>query len=123
MLPKHDLRPCACGAEIRWTITTAGRKLAVDAKPHPLGNVACHRDHMGTWRSRVPNAELPLANFEKLFMPHAATCTSPPPAKKPRARAARDLRMGPGAQVELDLGLGLPEGVSSLAAYRRRRSP
>jgi hypothetical protein len=65
----------ACGAEIRWTITEARKRLAVDVKPDPEeGNTAVSRDGRGTWLSRRPTADLPLAPYEKLHKPHVATC-------------------------------------------------
>lgn len=64
----------ACGAQIRWTITEARKRLAVDAAPDPDGNTAVSRDGRGTWLSRRPTEELPLAPFEKLHKPHVATC-------------------------------------------------
>ncbi|MBC9729905.1 hypothetical protein [Streptomyces sp. TRM68367] len=65
----------ACGAPIRWTITEARKRLAVDVEPHPDGNTAVSRDGRGTWLSRRPTQELPLAPWEKLHKPHVATCT------------------------------------------------
>ncbi|MGX1513958.1 hypothetical protein [Streptomyces collinus] len=64
----------ACGAPIRWTVTEARKRLAVDIAPHPAGNTAVSRDGRGTWLSRRPTEELPLAPFEKLHRPHVATC-------------------------------------------------
>lgn len=64
----------ACGAPIWWTVTEARKRLAVDAAPHPDGNTAVSRDGRGTWLSRRPTEELPLAPFEKLHMPHVVTC-------------------------------------------------
>ncbi|MGW3971130.1 hypothetical protein ACWEFD_17760 [Streptomyces ardesiacus] len=63
-----------CGASIRWTVTEARKRLAVDAAPHPAGNTAVSRDGRGTYLSRRPTEELPLAPYEKLHMPHVATC-------------------------------------------------
>jgi len=64
----------ACGAAIRWTITEAGKRLAVDVAPHPEGNTAVARDGRGTWLSRRPTDELPLTGWERLHRPHVATC-------------------------------------------------
>lgn len=64
----------ACGAPIRWTVTEGRKRLAVDAEPNPAGNTAVSRDGRGTWLSRRPTEELPLAPYEKLHMPHPATC-------------------------------------------------
>ncbi|MFF4900527.1 hypothetical protein [Streptomyces sp. NPDC001068] len=72
-MPRPSFCP-ACGAPIRWTITEARKRLAVDAAPHPEGNSAVSRDGRGTWLSRRPTEDLPLAPYEKLHMPHVATC-------------------------------------------------
>ncbi|WP_329492438.1 hypothetical protein OG618_37325 (plasmid) [Kitasatospora sp. NBC_01246] len=92
-----------CLATVRRTITRAGVLQLVDTDPHEGGNVVAYCDGTGTWRSRVPTAELPQAPHERRFMPHAATCaaTARPPAPAPEQ--AR-----------------LPEGVASLDAHRRR---
>ncbi|MFJ1528213.1 hypothetical protein ACIOFV_07255 [Streptomyces mirabilis] len=72
-MPQRSYCP-TCGAEIRWTVTEARKRLAVDAEPHPDGNTAVSRDGRGTWLSRRPTEELPLAGYEKLHKPHPATC-------------------------------------------------
>ncbi|MFF2619363.1 hypothetical protein [Kitasatospora sp. NPDC058046] len=59
---------------MHWTITAAGARLAVDANPSALGNTAVYRDGTGTIRSRRPSADLPLLPYERLHLPHAATC-------------------------------------------------
>lgn len=63
-----------CGAAIRWTITEGRKRLAVDAEPHSDGNTAVSRDGRGTWLSRRPTEELPVAPYERLHKPHVATC-------------------------------------------------
>ncbi|MFE7928360.1 hypothetical protein ACFU6S_06400 [Streptomyces sp. NPDC057456] len=68
-----------CGAAIRWTITEAGKRQAVNAVPDPQGTRAVARDGRGTWLSRTPTDELPLCGWERLHMPHAATCQPPEP--------------------------------------------
>ncbi|MGO4421720.1 hypothetical protein AB4Z54_24200 [Streptomyces sp. MCAF7] len=85
-----------CGRDLLWTVTEAGKRLAVDPEPNPVGNAAVYRDGTGTWRSRRPSAELPLAGWERLHMPHVATC----PAQRPAPE--------------------LPPDVVELAAHRRR---
>lgn len=99
---------CAgCRREVLWTVTDAGKRQAVDPEPHTNGNCAVYRDGTGTYRSRRPSEELPLMGWERLHMPHVATC----PAQRRAAAPAR-----PGT---------LPPGVSDLAAYRlkgRRQS-
>ncbi|WP_381792856.1 hypothetical protein [Streptomyces niveus] len=99
---------CAvCRREMLWTVTDAGRRLAVDPEPHMDGNTAVYRDGIGTWRSRRPTDELPIMGWERLHKPHVATCTG---RRRPPAPAR------PGT---------LPPGVSDLSAYRlkgRRQS-
>lgn len=90
-----------CGHPVRWTITQAGKRLAIDPEPTEEGNTAVYRDGTGTWRSRRPNEELPAQPWERICMPHVATCT-------PEA-------------VQLQLDLKLPEGVADFTAYRRKR--
>ncbi|GHA28889.1 hypothetical protein GCM10010372_30960 [Streptomyces tauricus] len=92
--------PCRdCRRPILWTITEAGRRLAVDPDPDPAGNAACWRDGTGAWRSRRPSADLPLCGWERLHMPHIATCPD---------------------RIEQ---LALPIGVASLDARRRKKRP
>jgi hypothetical protein len=86
-----------CARPIRWTRTEAGRLLAVDPEPDPAGNTAVWRDGTGAVRSRRPTDELPLCGWERLHMPHAASC--------------------PAAQTALPL----PPGVTRLADHRRNR--
>ncbi len=80
MLSDHDVVGCtSCGQRIRWTVTAAGRRQAVNAAPNPLGNLAIYRDSVGTLRSRGLNSERPnVESYEWQGMPHAATCTAPP---------------------------------------------
>lgn len=95
---------CAdCRRPVLWTITEAGRRLAVDPVPDPAGNSAVRRDGTGTYLSRRPSEELPIMGWERLHTPHVATCGGRPTAP---ARPA-----APGS---------LPPGVSDLAAYRLR---
>ncbi|WP_228976722.1 hypothetical protein [Streptomyces sp. DH12] len=84
-----------CGHEVLWTVTAAGKRLAVDPTPDPSGNTAVVRDGLGAYRSRRPTDELPPMGYERLHVPHIATCQGrrPTPAE-------------------------LPPGVTDLAAYR-----
>jgi hypothetical protein len=100
-LPRAGLSWCnQCGKPIRWSITAAGMRQALNPEEDPEGNTVAYRDAVGTWRSRVPTAELPKAPHEKWFMPHAATCLQAPRNVAPHR---------------------LPEGVASLAAHRRAK--
>ncbi|WKV74247.1 hypothetical protein AW27_026470 [Streptomyces sp. PCS3-D2] len=83
----YDVTACnRCGQPIRWTITAAGRRQAVNAEPNPLGNLAAYRDGVGTLRSRGLTADRPdVETYERRYMPHAATCTAPRPGRSGRA--------------------------------------
>ncbi|MEU0950661.1 hypothetical protein ABZ379_49860 [Streptomyces canus] len=84
----------ACGAEIRWTVTEARKRLAVDVKPDPKeGNTAVSRDGRGTWLSRRPTEELPLAPYEKLHKPHVATCSARQAVEEPLTRCLGVIRL------------------------------
>lgn len=73
-----------CHAPIRWTVTATGNRLAVNADPDPAGNQAVHTDGVGRVRSRAITTDRPtLEGAEWQAMPHAATCTAPPP-RRPR---------------------------------------
>lgn len=84
MIPsKRELTPCNhCGRAVLWTITQAGQRMAVNAKPDDLGNQACYRIGPRAWRSRSLDAAgaLPPAAWEHRYLPHVATC-------KPRTKA------------------------------------
>jgi hypothetical protein len=101
-LPSHGLGRCHdCRQPIRWSITAASHRQALNPDEDPRGNVAAYLDGTGTWRSRVPTTERPIETYEKQFMPHAATCTRAPRTLSPNQ---------------------LPAGVASLAAHRRKRN-
>ncbi|MCL6734418.1 hypothetical protein [Streptomyces neyagawaensis] len=87
-----------CHRPILWTITEAGKRLAVDPDPDTAGNTAIWRDGTGRWRSRRPSTDLPLTGWERLHKPHVATC--------------------PTRQQQL----ALPLGVTSLAEHRRKKN-
>jgi hypothetical protein len=75
-----------CHAPIRWTITAAnGVRLPVNADPDENGNQAVYTDERGVTRSRALNgaSARELRPHEWQAMPHAATCTNPPP-RRPR---------------------------------------
>ncbi|MFD3835350.1 hypothetical protein ACFWWC_03710 [Streptomyces sp. NPDC058642] len=94
--------PCRdCRRPVLWTTTEAGKRLAVDPEPNPAGNAGVWRDGTGAVRSRRPSEELPLNGWERLHMPHVATC--------------------PARTEQLALPGALPAGVTSLAEHRRKK--
>lgn len=121
MFSKADLKPCRrCQQPVRWTRTQAGKPFGVNPDPDPAGNTAVMRDAAGTLRSRRVSAASTLQPFERLMMPHVATCTpparkaTPPPRTPPRASQGR-------AGVFYDV-LGITTSATSdeiRSAYRR----
>ncbi|WP_381797247.1 hypothetical protein [Streptomyces niveus] len=79
MPSNHDVDRCAiCGERIRWTTTSRGLALAVDADPDPTGNQACYTDDTGRLRSRGLTRERPVPEHaELLYRPHVATGHTP----------------------------------------------
>jgi hypothetical protein len=113
MFSRADLKPCRrCNETVRWTTSEAGKTFLVDPSPHPDGNTAVMRDAGGVLRSRRISKNSPALPWERVMMPHAATCkpkASPPP---PRPRPAMGLH---------DV-LGVPASASPgeiKSAYRR----
>lgn len=78
--PVTTTKPCSyCRKPILWTVTTAGRPLAVNPDPDPTGNQAVYRDGAGTLKSRGLSADRPgLDHLEWRAVPHIATCPRPP---------------------------------------------
>jgi hypothetical protein len=91
--------PCSrCPASIVFGITEAGRSMPIDVEPDIAGNVAVHVDGAGHVRARVVTKDLPVQPWERLHLPHFATCggLARPPAQRSgnvvplyRKRAAR----------------------------------
>src|SRR3546814_13593483 len=89
-----------CRRPILWTITEAGKRLAVDPVPDSAGNTAVWRDGTGTTRSRRPSSELPLTGWERLHMPHVPTC----PARQEPLTNPKGVGEGKRGEVRGDLG-------------------
>lgn len=75
-----------CDAEIRWTVTLAGARLAIDPTSHPDGVVIPVTTPAGEIRSRVlTGSELPAQTTA--YRPHERTC--PKGRDRARREAAR----------------------------------
>ncbi|MGS2645906.1 J domain-containing protein [Streptosporangium sp. G12] len=123
MLSKADLRACKrCHAEVRATTSAAGKTFLVDPNPvDPAGpeaataNTAVLRDSHGVLRSRRVSVEQPLLRWERLMVPHAATCK---PAPKPPPRPPR--RTTSASDFHTVLGVPLTATPAEIKkAYRR----
>ena len=75
-------------------------RMPLNPQPDPAGNVAVYRDAQRTLVGRVLGKDDHVLGYERLMMPHFATCAKPePPAKPPP----------------------LPDGVASIDTYRKTR--
>ena len=127
MFSKADLTTCrtrggkgGCGQPIRWTMTMAGKALAVDPDPHPEGNTAVMRDAGGALRSRRVTADLPLMPHERLMMPHAASCHPPDPRDTPPPKAPPHPSQGHAGGMYAVLGVTPSASASEIrTAYRQ----
>lgn len=83
-----------CRAQIVWTITAKGQRMAINAKPDDTGNQAVYADGVGRLRSRGLSTDRPtLEGAEWRGMPHVVTCIVPAP-RRPRG-APRAVRRTP----------------------------
>ncbi len=118
MLSKADLRDCLkCHAQVRITTAESGKMFLVDPSPDPSGSTACHRDARGVLRSRRVSEERPAAPWERVMMPHMATCKPAPKADRPPP-PPRPARSSGGLHDVLGVAsTASPEEIRS--AYRR----
>lgn len=71
----------SCGAAITWTVTSRGKRMPVDAEPHPDGNIRIRHPLTGG----PPQADVvPKGSEASLHRSHFATC---PNAGQHRRRA------------------------------------
>jgi hypothetical protein len=59
-----------CGAPIIWAHTTKGKRIPLDAKPHPDGNVMLTGGGTAVVAGKSQNGA-------RRYMPHHATCSHP----------------------------------------------
>lgn len=106
-----------CGQPVLIAITAAGRRQLLNPQPDEGGNTAVRCDGAGTYRARVPDRELPLFPWERIHMPHPATCDrhlarpAPTPLVRPSVTGKDVLRAWNGQVV-----------LSQIDHRRRRRT-
>ena len=61
----------SCGARILWAVTPAGKKIPLDAEPHPDGNIAI--SHAREWAPILASVVKP-GSQDGLRKTHFATC-------------------------------------------------
>ncbi len=83
----------SCGAEIRWIVTASGRRMPLDAEPHPEGNIDADGEGTG-YVVKGPQAGDTLIHGRPLYRSHFATCPF----------AAQHRKQGQGDLPGLDAG-------------------
>jgi hypothetical protein len=81
----QQLRACRrCLRPVLWARTERGKWTVLDPKPDPKGNQAAWEDSDGTWKTRQvgPGSDPPW-NWERVYMPHAASCKPQAPPAPP----------------------------------------
>jgi hypothetical protein len=127
----NELKRCIrCGAWIRWVITENGKRMPLDPKPRPDGNVVPRRAPTGgAWVAHVlGGAEMPAQ--ERAFVSHFTTCPNAG-AFRVRRPGSKPAPAGPRCTVcqnPMNPADAADEGVSTHAtcdpaAHRPRRTP
>jgi hypothetical protein len=85
-----------CGQRLLWATTVYERPIPLDPDPDPDGNQFVYRDATGALRTRQRKKGQQPQAFERIHMPHVATCAASrkPPANVTPIIAARSLRRG-----------------------------
>jgi hypothetical protein len=88
-----------CHRPLLWAITVYDKPIPLDPDPDPEGNQFVYRDVSGALRARQRKKGQEPQPFERIHMPHVATCTarrkpSPPPSNVTSITAARSLQRG-----------------------------
>lgn len=98
------MRTCReCGKPVLFAIVSNRQgkppsRMPLDPRPDPAGNVACYRDGTGAMVGRVLGKGEEKTGYERMWMPHFATCAR-------RQKAAPQ-----------------PEGVTGLDEWKRARA-
>jgi hypothetical protein len=101
---RHHPAGCGeCHAPVIWALTPLGKRIPLNPRQDPDGNVAAYRDGTGRWCARVLKKDEQPQGYERLYMPHFATCPA-------RRRSSRPSQAG-GAEV-----------IDLRSRRRRRRS-
>lgn len=110
-----SLRPCPdnCGQLVLRARTEAMKWQALNPEPDPEGNVAARVDHRDNVFARTLRKNEAPAPFERVYMPHKATCAV--------ERAQRDQRARQPQASVTDLGAWRAAASRHNATLRRKR--
>lgn len=128
-----ELAPCRrCGAVLLWAWADNGRRMPLDPTEPEAGdrraNVATYRDATGRLRARVVSHDYRVAGYERLRVPHRATCP-PMVAADAAAESLRAAKLAspdhtdPEAIREALRGSELVDQLADRRARRQHTSP
>jgi hypothetical protein len=88
-----------CHRPVIWATTVYEKPIPLDPDPDPDGNQFVYRDGSGALRTRQRKKGQEPQPFERIHMPHVATCAArrkapAPPANVTPITAARSLQRG-----------------------------
>ena len=75
-----------CREPLLWAVTIRGKFMPLNPQPDPDGNVAAYKDHLGDMRARTLGKDQPPMGYERVYMPHAATCAAVKERKAQRGK-------------------------------------
>lgn len=82
MIRQSTCNRVGCGQPIIFGFNPKTRnRIPLNPRPDPAGNQACRVDVHGSLLARVPTDEDRIEPFERLYMPHFATCKGQQPPK------------------------------------------
>lgn len=88
-----------CQQPVVFARTARGKMMPLDVTPNPNGNVACYRDVSGQMVGHVVSETDLALPFERLYMPHFATCKQLPKPDKPSPPPANVVPISRGATL------------------------
>lgn len=103
----------ACPQQLLFVRMASGKAMPCNADPDPDGNIAVQRDAAGTWIGRALRKDEEPAGYERVYMPHFATC----PARKSKDTPTPEER-NRAAPPYQPLPAVLPDNVRVLRPFR-----
>jgi hypothetical protein len=78
----------SCPAQIRWAVTTKGKRIPLDLDPRDDGNVTLELID-GVWHATVHGKDAVIPAGTKRFISHFATCVNAARHRRPKNASSR----------------------------------